>query len=232
MNAYAAALASFVLLHVGVSATGLRSVLVARIGEGPFRGLFSLASAAALIWLVWSFGAVREHSADPLVTHLWDVPAWGRYAAQGLMLLSFLLIVPGLITPSPTLVGAEGQLTKDEPAKGILRITRHPFLWGVALWAVAHLFANGERYSVMLFGALGLMVLFGTRSIDRKGAARNPEAWAKFVAVTSNVPFAAILQGRNKLVLGEMGWRLLVALAAYGAVAYFHGFLIGRPAVP
>jgi uncharacterized membrane protein len=84
----------------------------------------------------------------------------------------------------------------------------------------------------MLFGALGLMVLFGTRSIDRKGAARNPEGWAKFAAVTSNVPFAAIIQGRNKIVLSEMWWRLLAAVVAYGAFAAAHGFLIGRPAVP
>jgi uncharacterized membrane protein len=84
----------------------------------------------------------------------------------------------------------------------------------------------------MLFGALGMMVLFGTRSIDRKGAARNREGWAKFAAVTSNVPFAAIVQGRNRLVLGEMWWRLLVAVAAYLGMAYAHALVIGAPAIP
>jgi uncharacterized membrane protein len=109
----------------------------------------------------------------------------------------------------------------------VLRITRHPFLWGVALWGGAHLLSNGDRASVMLFGGLALMVLLGTRSIDRKSRARDPEGWAPFAAVTSNVPFAAIAQGRNRFAFGEMGWRLLVALAAYALFGYFHGAIIG-----
>ena len=93
-------------------------------------------------------------------------------------------------------------------AYGVLRITRHPFMWGVAFWALGHLLVNGERFALMLFGALGFMVLYGTRSIDRKGRARDPEGLAEFEAVTSNVPFVAIAQGRNRFVLGEMWWRL------------------------
>ena len=50
----------------------------------------------------------------------------------------------------------------------MLRITRHPFLWGMALWGAKHLLVNGERFAVMLFGALALMAIFGARSIDRK----------------------------------------------------------------
>jgi uncharacterized membrane protein len=79
----------------------------------------------------------------------------------------------------------------------------------------------------MLFGALGAMVLFGARSIDRKGAARAPEAWAKFAAATSNIPFAAIVQGRNKLVFSELWWRLLIALAVFLAVGLAHRGLFG-----
>ncbi len=79
----------------------------------------------------------------------------------------------------------------------------------------------------MLFGALGAMVLFGARSIDRKGEARNPELWAKFAAVTSNIPFAAIVQGRNKLVVSELWWRLLVAIAVFLIVGFAHRSLFG-----
>src|SRR4029077_1355063 len=85
-----------------------------------------------------------------------------------------------------------------------------------------HLLVNAALFAPMLFGGLGLMAVFGTRSIDRKGQARNPEGWAKFAAVTSNVPFAAIAQGRNKIVLGEMWWRLLVAGAVFVIVGMFH----------
>ncbi|MDX2237732.1 MAG: NnrU family protein [Hyphomonadaceae bacterium] len=232
MTSFVLALAGFILIHVGVSATGLRARLAGAVGEGPYRGLFSLASAAFLVWLVIAYGALRADPLEPLNGSFYEIPSWGRYAAQGLMLVAFLLGFTGLLTPSPTLVGFEGQLNKPEPAQGVLRITRHPFLWSVALWACAHLLANGERAAVMLFAGIGLMALLGTRSIDRKGAARNPEGWAAFAAVTSNVPFAAIVQGRNRLAPGEMGWRLAAALVAYLAVAWAHGAVFGVQAVP
>jgi uncharacterized membrane protein len=232
MTNFTWALAAFVLLHVGVAATGLRAAIVGRIGERPYRGLFSLASAGALIWLIVAFGEMRRDPYDPLNSLLWAPPDWSRYTGQALVLLGFLLGVTGLFTPGPTLAGFEGALAREAPAKGVLRITRHPFLWGVALWAAGHLFANGERYSAMLFGALGLMALFGTRSIDRKRAATDPEGWSKFAAITSNAPFAAIAQKRNRLVLSEMSWRPFVALAAFAAVAYAHQWLVGVAAVP
>jgi uncharacterized membrane protein len=139
-------------------------------------------------------------------------------------------IVIGVFTPGPTLAGYEKKgLAAAEPARGILRITRHPFLWGVALWSAGHLLVNGERFAVMLFGALGLMVLFGTRSIDRKGRARDPEGWARFEQVSSNVPFVAITQERNTLRLVEIGWRALVALAVVALLAWAHPMLFGTP---
>lgn len=232
MSAFPAALAAFVLLHVGVSATGLRAALVGRMGEWPYRGLFSVLSAALLVWMIWGFVQLRGDPFDPLNQALYAPPPWGRHASQGLNLIAFLFIVTGLLTPGPTITGGERLLQREEPAKGILRVTRHPFLWGVAIWAVAHLLANGERFAVMLFGALGVMVLLGTRSIDRKASARDPENWARFAAVTSNVPFAAIAQGRNAFKLGEMWWRLLVSLVAYAAFAMLHGTIIGVPAIP
>lgn len=227
MQNYAIALAVFIVLHVGLSATGLRQGLVGRIGEKTYRALFSIASVAALVWLVMAFNAARDL---PENTPLYAPPAWSFHATHGLMLLAFLLLIPGLTTPGPTLAGFEGTLSNREPAKGVHRVTRHPFLWGVALWGAAHLISNGDRASVMLFGGLGLMVILGTRSIDRKSRLRNPGDWARFAAVTSNVPFAAILEGRNKLALGELWPRLVLALAAFAAVGYFHRLIAGVPA--
>src|SRR5690606_32967298 len=94
-----------------------------------------------------------------------------------------------------------------------------------------HLLLNGERFAVMLFGALGLMVLFGARSIDRKGRARDAEAWDRFAEATSNAPFAAIVQGRNKLRLGEIGWRGLAGLVVAVVIALAHEALIGVSAL-
>lgn len=224
MMMFVAALAAFIFLHVGLSATPLRGAAIRAVGEWPYRGLYSAASAVLLIWMLFSFGAAR---ASPENEILWDPPAWGRHVASLLVLLGFLLAVPGLITPAPTMVGMEGGLANAEPAKGMTRITRHPFLWGVALWGAGHLMANGELTSILLFGGLGAMVLLGTRSIDTKSAARDRDAWARFKAVTSNVPFAAILQGRNRLALGEIVVPVLVALAVFGATVWFHRVLFG-----
>lgn len=224
MTMFAAALAAFILLHVGLSATPLRAAAIRAIGEWPYRGLFSAASAIVLAWMIFSFGAARGAPENQII---WDPPSWGRHATALLVLLAFLLAVPGLIAPGPTMVGMERGMAAPEPARGMTRITRHPFLWGVALWGAGHLLANGETTSLMLFGGLLAMVLLGTRSIDRKAAARDPEGWARFKAVTSNVPFAAILQGRNRLVLGEVVVPLLVALAVFAATIWFHRVFFG-----
>jgi uncharacterized membrane protein len=231
MNAFAAALTLFVLLHVGVAATGLRARIVGGIGLGPYRALFSLASLALLAWLIVGFGEMRANPFDPLNEVMWTPPPWCYWPALALILPGFLLGVSGLLSPGPTLAGFEARaLAQAEPARGALRVTRNPFLWGVALWAAGHLLVNGERWAVMLFGALGAMALLGARSIDRKGAARDPEAWARFAAATSNVPFAAILQGRNRFAIGEMGWRMLIAAATFIVAGLSHLWVIGTPA--
>lgn len=224
MTMFAAALAAFILLHVGLSATPLRAAAIRALGEWPYRGLYSAASALLLAWMVFSFGAVR---AAPENLQMWQPPSWGRHVTALFVFCAFLLAVPGLIAPGPTTVGMEGGLAKAEPARGMMRITRHPFLWGVALWGAGHLMANGELTSLLLFGGLAAMVLFGTQSIDRKSAARDPEGWARFKAVTSNVPFAAILQGRNRLAVGEIVVPVLVALAVFGATLWFHRVFFG-----
>jgi uncharacterized membrane protein len=231
VNAFAWALASFVLIHVGISATGLRGALVGRIGERPYRAVFALASLALLVWLIQGFGAMRADPFDPLNEALWTPPEWLRWPAYALIVLGLLLGGAGLFTPGPTLAGYEKKgLAQAEPARGVLRITRHPFLWGVALWAAGHLLVNGERFALMLFGALALMVVFGARSIDRKGRARDAVAWARFEDVTSNVPFAAIAQGRNRLALGEIGWRALAAIAIVAVLALTHEQFAGARA--
>lgn len=223
MNQFVWALGGFVLIHVGISATGLRAAIVGRIGEGPYRGLFSLASLALLLAMIDGFGDMRADPFDPLNQPLWATPDWLRWPAFALAFLGVVLAVAGLLTPGPTLAGYEKRgLAQAEPARGVLRITRHPFLWGIALWAAAHLLVNGERFAPMLFGVLGLMVVLGARSIDRKGRARDAEGWARFEAATSNLPFAAILQGRNRLAIGEMGWRLLLGVLAFVALTWLH----------
>jgi uncharacterized membrane protein len=223
-----AASAYFLLIHFGVSGTRLRDALVARLGESPYRGAFALASLLGLVWMI--YGYRRAPTVD-----LWGRLLSIRPLAFVLVFVAFLFVVIGLATPSPTRVGMESKLAEGTAfARGIVRITRHPFLWGVALWALVHLIVNGDLASLILFGSLLLLALGGTVAIDAKRRRKFGDAWAQFAQTTSSVPFAAILSGRNSMVsaLGEIGIvRPLVAVLAYALVLYFHGRFLGAPLV-
>ncbi|UPT64262.1 MAG: NnrU family protein [Hyphomonadaceae bacterium JAD_PAG50586_4] len=138
MNDFAWALAGFVLIHVGISATGLRARLVGAIGEWPYRGIFSLASLALLAWLVFGYQEMRADPFDPLNEMLWLPPDLARWPGYFFSSLGAALAVTGVLSPGPTYAGFESKsLAQAEPARGVLRITRHPFLWGVAIWGWA-----------------------------------------------------------------------------------------------
>lgn len=224
MQALALAMAGFVFIHTGLSATRLRDVAVKAMGEWPYRAAYSLASIALLAALVPAYNAARFSVEN---TVFWGPTPGLGHPALLLIVLGLLLGFTGILTPGPTLAGGEALLNKPEPAKGVLRITRHPFLWGATLWAAGHLMVNGDLASFILFGGILLVSVLGTRSIDRKCRQRNPEGWAPFAAATSNIPFGAILAGRNRLKPLELAWQALVALAIVAAIYWAHPMLIG-----
>jgi len=225
-----AAAVFFVLLHLLVSGTTLRDKLTSKIGQGPYMGLFSLASVAGLVWLGMAYGAGRHEAWNQAY---WDITPATRHIQLGLMLLAFLLIVPGLTTPNPTSVRQEGALDRPDVVSGMLRITRHPFLWGVAIWAGGHLLVNGDRASIVLFGSMLALAIFGTLSIDAKRKRALGETWDGFAAQTSNVPFGAILSGRQPLKIGEIGWwRIALAIVIYVGILMGHAAAFGVRALP
>jgi uncharacterized membrane protein len=208
------------------SGTPLRDRLVAAIGEKPYRGLFTVASLGGLIWLAMAY------SRSPHVP-LWSPLVALEPLALPLVLIALLFIVIGLATPSPTTAGMESRLAGDVPARGVSRITRHPFLWGTALWALVHLAVNGDAASLVLFGSLLLLAAAGTASIDAKRRRNFGEQWERFARQTSNVPFAAILSGRNQLrpALREIGLvRPLAGVAVFIVLLLLHERLFGVPA--
>lgn len=228
-NLIAAAIA-FVLLHLLVSGTRLRDTLTGVIGQGPYMGLFSLASVAGLAWLGFAFAGALGSPGDRFY---WDISPAARSVQIGLQLIAMLLIVPGLTTPNPTSVRQEGALDRPDVVRGMLRITRHPFLWGVAVWAAGHLVVNGNTAAIILFGSMLLLALFGTTSIDAKRKRALGAKWDAFAAQTSNAPFAAIVSGRQTLKLGEIGWwRLALSVAVWALLAWAHPFLFGVRALP
>jgi uncharacterized membrane protein len=130
-------------------------------------------------------------------------------------------------------VRQEGALQKPDVVKGMLRVTRHPFLWGVALWAIGHLIVKGDAASIVLFGSLLALALFGTVSIDAKRRRALGAAWDAFAAQTSNLPFAAIAAGRQRLDLREIGWwRIALAVVVWAVLAWAHPYLFGVRALP
>lgn len=225
-----AAASFFLAIHLLVSGTRVRDALTGKIGLGPYMGLFSFSSVAGIAWLGIAFAQAR-HAPDNGV--FWDLTPATRWVQIALQLLATLLIVPGLTTPNPTSVRQEGALDRPDVVRGMLRITRHPFLWGVAVWAAGHLLVNGDLASIVLFTAMLLLALFGTASIDAKRRRALGAKWDAFATQTSNVPFAAIAQGRQHLSLGEVGWwRIVLAVGVWAALAWGHPYLFGMRALP
>ena len=225
-----AAAAVFLLIHLAISGTRVRDQITGAIGEGPYMGLFSLASVVCLIWLAIAYVHAQRSGADPV---FWSATPLTKWIQLAVTFVAFMLIVPGLLTPNPTSVRQEGQLAKPDAVRGVLRVTRHPFLWGVALWAAGHLMVNGDLASLVLFGSLLVLAVLGTTSIDGKRRRKLGDAWNGFAGQSSNAPFAAIAAGRQSLSLGEIGWwRLGVAVIIWGALVFAHPLLFGVRALP
>jgi len=115
--------------------------------------------------------------------------------------------------------------------RGILRVTRHPILWGIALWAAVHLISRGDTASLIFFGGFLLLAVSGTVLQDRRKDRMIGVDWKRFAVTTSNFPFAAIMQGRNQLRFDEIGWgKVIAGLALYFVLAFLHPYLFGaRP---
>jgi uncharacterized membrane protein len=215
------AAAALLASHYGISSTPLRGWLITRVGERAYLILYSVVAFAAIAWLIVAYRGA------PYVA-LWPAPAWTAWLALLVLPFALLLVVGGVSTLNPTAVGAPDTLDQAEPVRGILRVTRHPFMWGVALWGLAHIVANGDLAAVVLFGTFTVLALLGTVLIDHKFAARRGAQWQGFAAASSNLPFAAILAGRQHLVLSEIGWRRVgAALALYVVLLAVHPWLFG-----
>lgn len=147
MTRLALGLLVFAAIHLlPAAAPALRARLAKLIGEGPFKLLFTVASFAALILIVkgWKVASIEP---------LYVPPEWGRFVTTVLVFAAFLL------------------LSAPYRPNNIKRFLRHPQLTGAALWGVAHLFANGEARSVLLFTGLAAWAVAEMLFINRRDGA-------------------------------------------------------------
>ena len=155
-----AALVLGLLLFLGVHSVrivgeGWRSRQLARLGEGRYKGLYTLLSLVGFALIVWGFGQARQ---VPVL--LWQPPVWTRHLAGLLMLLSLVLLAAAYV-----------------PRNGLKARLHHPMVLGVKTWALAHLLANGRLADVLLFGsflAWAVLDFRAARQRDRANQAVYP----------------------------------------------------------
>jgi uncharacterized membrane protein len=225
MNALAVASTLFFAVHL-LPSTPLRPRAVALAGEAVYGAAFSIVSLLAIYWMV------REFNAADYGGKLWIAPGWWLWVKAALVLFAYVLIIGGVLSVNPSAPGGEKLEDAGASATGIFAITRHPLMWGIALWAVTHLVSQGTWRGIAFFGSLAATALIGSWLQQRRKRGTVP-GWAGFEAKTSFWPFAAILAGRAQLSLGAIGWwRIGVAVAAWAALLHYHFWLFKVQPLP
>ena len=209
--------------HTLLSSTRLRGSLRDQLGEQGFLLIYSLTALVTFAWFVVAYARA------PIIL-LWVSPRWTGLVPALAMPLATILLVAGYTTANPTAVGMERSVRADDPAPGILRVTRHPVMWAVGLWALSHVIANDDLASLWFFGAIAALALGGTVLIDRKKRLALGSYWQRLAEVTSNVPFAALVTGRTRLRWRDIGvLRPIAGLLLYAVLYLAHPFFAGVP---
>ncbi len=229
LNTLFVATAVFVAAHFLLSSRPPRRAMTELLGVQGFRIGYSIVALAAFVWML------RAYEAAP-VMEVWYPPAAFAWVPVLVMPLALLLAVCGLTTPSVTMVGGEARLSDPsthDVAPGMLRVTRHPFLWGTALWSASHLLVNGEAANMILMAGILVLSLGGMRHIDLRRETELGAAWGPMALTTSALPFAALASGRTTMDWKGIGWwRPAVAFVLYAALLHLHPAIFGVSALP
>ncbi len=127
-------------------ARGQREALIAKLGEGPYKGLYALTALAGFIMMIIGWG-----SAD--ASQIYATPAYFQHITYALMLIAIILLAAAYA-----------------PAGRIAAAAKHPMLAAVKIWAFAHLLVNGDVRSVLLFGAFLIFAVVARIAAKRRGA--------------------------------------------------------------
>lgn len=216
---------AFVGAHMLMSHGNIRRSLVARLGLWPHRGLYSLVSFITFGWMIWAY---MQAPGDVLFIPHMSL----RHMPMTLMLLACFFLVSGYTIINPSGVGMEGRGAPGH-IPGILKITRAPIMWGTALFAFSHLLANGDAAAWIFFGALTLLAIGGGWHLDQRKTKEARPEWLALRKESSFFPFSAVLSGRAKLKISDLGWwRLVLTLVLYAALMAAHSAVIGVTPMP
>ena len=162
----------FLSVHLIPTFVGLRRRLAGWKGESVYIGCYSLVAALGLTLIIVG-------KATAVYVPIWDLPPWVNHLTMTAMLPAIILFAAAYIP------------------NNLKRFIRHPFLWGVTLWALSHLLVNGELGSLILFGGFAAFAVFDMGSANRRGAKKSdkkvPLYWDALLIATGVIAFSAIL---------------------------------------
>ena len=210
----------FVGTHLALSHP-LRDGLASRLGERGFQIVYSIVAIATFIMLVQAWRGM------PPEPPLWAVGDILWILASIIVLFASVLFMGSLIG-NPALAAPGATAAAQGAPRGVFAITRHPMMWGFALWAVAHVMVVPTPAQIILSGTIVFLALFGSAGQDGKKARLMGDAWRHWAARTSFVPLARQIGGAtpwgdtiprpHALFGGIVLW--LVATWGHGALGY------------
>lgn len=213
LTSLSAASIALVGTHVALSHP-LRAPLVGAMGEGAFRLLYSLVAAGCLAWMYVAFKA-----APPA-----DLGGSGEvgWILATLLTLPALVLFLGSLKGNPALPAPGAERAAARMPSGVFAVTRHPMMWGFALWAAAHLALWWSWRTVIVALAILVLALLGARFQDRKKEALMGTAWARWERRTSYWP-----RWGRLFAVSPILW--LFGLAAWLGITWLH---IGAGGIP
>ncbi|MEM6900338.1 MAG: NnrU family protein [Pseudomonadota bacterium] len=180
------AMTVFIVSHVAISRTRLRPLAVNAVGERAFRAGYSLMSLALMAWVI-----VTMINADRIV--FWHAPGWSYPFAAIATIIAFMLIGLGAFVPNP--LSASFRRKGYDPEKpGTVGWIRHPLIWGLTIWGFAHIPANGDWPSLILFAGTAAFGVLGTRGLDKRIRARiGEDTWNELKPAGGHIDLNALI---------------------------------------
>jgi uncharacterized membrane protein len=212
------AMGVFLFSHAVPVRPPVRPWAVARLGPRGFTLAYSALSLAVLAWLIVAAGRA------PVVL-LWDWAPWRNHVTLAVMLPVCLILALAIGRPNPFSFGGAHDDRFDPARPGVVGLTRHPLLAALALWAGAHLLANGDLAHVLLFGVFAGFAVAGRGLIDRrKRRALGPD-WDRLRG-------AMAARRRTLAPDRDTVLRLAAGVALYAALILLHPVLFGVSPLP